>query len=326
MRRRQFILGLAGVAALAAFPAHAQQQLPVVGLVGADSEDMRMTRFAAFHQGLADAGYVEGRNVTIEYRWVQGHVERYPELVADFVRRQVAVIVSLGGIPGVTAAKAATTTIPVVFSGGLNPVEIGVVKSLARPGGNLTGATSLSLSLGPKRLEVMQEMLPAAKTFALLVNPDHPNAERQMREFQAAARVLGLQTRIVHARAVQDFEAAFTSALRLGAEGLIVGSGQPLTSRPHEMSELAIRHRMPAIHEAREFVAGGGLASYAGSRDEAYRLAGGYVGRILKGEKPADLPVQQSTKVELFVNLKAARALGIDVPLSLLGRADEVIE
>lgn len=324
MRRREFIAGLAGAVAL---PRDAiAQALPVIGFLGADVEDMRMTRFAAFHQGLDEAGFVEGRNVSIEYRWAAGRVERYPELVADLVRRRVTVIVSFGGIPGVRAAKEATTTIPVVFGGGLSPVEMGLVESLARPGGNLTGATTLAVSLGPKRLEVMCELLRAGKRFALLINPKHPNAKPQEQEFETLGRALGLQTSFVYARAIEEFDAAFASLARLGADGLVIGIGQPLVARAAELSSLAARYRMPTIHESREFVAAGGLVSYGGSRDEVYRLAGGYVGRILKGEKPANLPVQQSTKVELSVNLKTAKALGITVPLSLLGRADEVIE
>ena len=253
-------------------------------------------------------------------------MERYPELVADLVRRQVAVIASFGGISAVTAAKAATTTIPVVFSGGFDPVEIGLVVSLSRPGGNLTGITNLNLGLGPKRLEMMHALIPTAKVFALLLNPDHPNAEPQSREMQTAARALGVELRIVYARGANEFDAAFAGLSQLGAAGLVIGNGQPFTSRTRQLGELATRHRTPTIAESREFAAAGGLVSYSGSREEGYRLVGSYVGRILKGERPADLPVQQVTKVELFINLKTAKALGVTVPLPLLGLADEVIE
>jgi putative ABC transport system substrate-binding protein len=324
MKRREFIGLLGGAAAGATWPlaARAQQPaLPVIGLLSPDPDRNR-----PFHQGLAEGGYADGRNVTIEYRWSEGRLERYPELVADLVRRQVAVIAALGGIPAAAAAKAATTTIPVVFSGGFDPVEIGLVAGLARPGGNLTGTSSLNLALGPKRLEMMHELIPAAKVFALLLNPDHPNAEPQAREMQTAARALGLELRIVHARSDNELDAAFAGLSGLGAAGLVIGNGQPFSGLTRQLAEFATRHRMPTIFESREFVAAGGLVSYTGSRDDAYRLVGVYVARILKGEKPADLPVQQVTKVELIVNMKTAKALGITVPLPLLGRADEVIE
>jgi putative ABC transport system substrate-binding protein len=238
----------------------------------------------------------------------------------------VTVIAALAGIPATMAVKAATTTIPIVFQGGFDPVEIGIVASLNRPGGNLTGVTNLGLELGPKRLEVMHELIPAAKVFALFINPDHPNAASQSSEMQVAARTLGLQIRIVHARAVNEFGAAFASLAQLGAAGLVVGHGQPFTAHNVHLGALAFRHRVAAIFETQEFVAAGGLASYSGNREDALRLAGVYVGRVLKGEKPADLPVQQATKIELIINLNTAKALGLTVPLSLLGRADEVIE
>jgi putative ABC transport system substrate-binding protein len=323
LKRREFIALLGGAATGWPLATQAQQPaMPVVGFLGSEID----AHFPAFHKGLAEAGYVDGRNVAVEYRWSEGHVERFPEFVADLVRRQVTVIASLAGIPAATAAKAATATIPVVFQGGFDPVEIGLVASLARPGGNLTGVTNLGLELGPKRLEVMHELIPVAKVFALLINPDHPNAESQSREMQAAARALGLEIRIVHARAAQDFDAAFASLAQLGAAGLVIGVGAPFTGRSRQLGEFATRHAVPAIFEYREFIAGGGLVSYSGDRTDAFRLVGVYVGRILKGEKPADLPVQRSTKVELMLNLKSARAFGLTVPLSLLGRADEVIE
>jgi putative ABC transport system substrate-binding protein len=321
MKRREFITLLGGAAAAWPLPARAQQSLPTIGYIDSDIE---RTRPLAFLQGLAEAGFIEGRNVAIEYRWTDGRLEPIPEMTADLVRRQVTVIATMLGIAGATAAKAATTTIPIVFTGGFDPVAIGLVASLNRPGGNITGVTSFALELVPKRLEVMHELIPAAKVIALLINPDHPNAESQLHEMQAAAGALGLQVRIVYARAVNEFEAAFASLAQLGAQGLVIGTGEPFVSAEQQLGAVAARHAMPAIFLSREFVTAGGLASYGGSADS--RVAGLYVGRILKGEKPSDLPVQKATKIELIINLKTARALGITVPITLLGRADEVIE
>jgi putative tryptophan/tyrosine transport system substrate-binding protein len=324
MRRRKFIAFLGGAAVAWPRAARAQQpSMPVIGLLGSSERD---PHYAAFQEALAEGGYVEGRTVNIEYRWAEGHVERYAELVADLVRRQVTVIASLGGIPAALAAKAATTTIPIVFQGGFNPVEIGLVASLSRPGGNVTGATNLGLELGPKRLEVVHELIPSASVFALLINPEHPNAGSQSREMQSAAHALGLQIRIVHARSERDFDAAFAGVAEVGAGGLVIGIGQPFTTLGGQLGALAARHAVPAIFESREFVARGGLASYAGDRRDAFRLAGIYVARILHGEAPRDLPIQQSTKIELILNLKAARMLGVTVPFPLLARAEEVIE
>ena len=324
MRRRVFIAGLSA----AAWPRAALAQLPqlVIGFLGSDREELRSNRFRAFHEALTEAGYTDGRNITIEFRWGDGEVSRFPELASDLVRRQVAVIASLAGIPSAKAAKEATSTIPIVFQGGFDPVEIGLVASLSRPGGNATGVTNLGLELGPKRLEVMRELLPAGKLFALIFNPDYPNAPRQLRDMQDAARKLGVRVETVAARLASEFDAGFTAAVRTGADGLIVGFGQPFTAFAKDLGELAMRHRIPAISESPEFVRSGGLLSYSGNREDAFRLAGRYVGRILKAEKPADLPVQQATRVEMAVSLKVAKALNIDVPLSLLGRADEVIE
>jgi putative ABC transport system substrate-binding protein len=330
MNRRSLITLLGGAAASSLscsvlWPRAARAQrpsMPVIGVLGSELDPL----VPAFHKGLAEVGYVDGRNVAIEYRWAEGHLERYPEFAADLVRRPAAVIAAVGGFPAAAAAKAATSAIPVVFQGGFDPVETGLVASLSRPGGNLTGISNLNLALGPKRLEVMHELLPAAKLFALLVNPDHPNADSQSRDMQTAARALGVQLRNIHARTLPDFDAAIAGVAQLGAAGLVIGIGQPFTGHSGLLGELAARHGLPAIFESREFVAAGGLVSYMGDRADAFRLVGVYVGRILKGEKPADLPVQQSTKVELIVNLKTAKALGIDVPVALLARADEVIE
>jgi putative ABC transport system substrate-binding protein len=324
MKRREFIVG---GAAASAWPIAARaQSMPVIGFLGSEAHEMRTARFPAFHQGLGETGYVDGRNLTIEYRWAEGRLEQYAVMAADLVRRQVSAIAALGGIPSATAAKAATTTIPVVFQMGGDPVESGLVASLSRPGGNVTGVTNLGLELGPKRLELMHELLPNAKVIALLINPSHPNADAQLRGMEAAGRTLGLQIRAVHARTVGEFDAAFASLAQLGVDGLVIGAGQPFQSRPEPLGQLAARHAVAAISQGREFVAAGGVVSYAGNQADAYRLAGLYIGRVLKGEKPADLPVVQSTKVEMIVNLKTAKALGINVPLPLLGRADEVVE
>jgi len=322
LKRRTLVTLIGGAAAWPVAARAQQRALPVIGVLGSQLD----ARYHAFQQGLAETGYAEGRNVRIEYRWSDGQVGRYSELAADLIRRQVTVIAALGGIPAAQAAKAATTAIPIVFEGGFDPVEVGLVASLSRPDGNLTGATNLGLELGPKRLEVMHELIPAAKVFALLLNPAHPNAAAQSREMQAAGRVLGLELRIVHAPTVNDFDAALAALVRLDVDGLVIGLGQPFTGHLEQLGELAARHRVPAISESPEFVKAGGLVSYGGSRKDSLRVAGVYVGRILKGEKPAELPIQQATKVELIIDLKAARALGVTVPLPLLGRADEVIE
>jgi putative ABC transport system substrate-binding protein len=247
-------------------------------------------------------------------------------MAADLVRREVAVIASLAGVPSARAAKAATATIPVVFTGGFDPVGLGLVASLARPGGNITGVSSLNVELGPKRLEVLRELVPTANVIALLVNPDHPLAERQARDLEAAARSFGLQIRVLNARTERDFDAGFASAVELHVGGLVIANMTPFVARTEELGALAARHAVPAVHQSREFVAAGGLVSYSESSADAFHLVGVYIGRILKGEKVAELPVQQSTKVEMIINLKAATRLGITVPLPLSGRADEVIE
>jgi ABC-type uncharacterized transport system substrate-binding protein len=327
MNRRRFI-ALAGSATLAS-PRAARAQpsaVPVVGLLSSGSAGPFAPRVRAFRQGLNEAGYVEGRNLAIEERWADGRYERLPELVADLVRRRVAAIATLGGTPGALAAKAATTTIPIVVQLGADPVEVGLVASLSRPGGNLTGVTSLGAELGPKQLELMHELVPGATAIGLLVNPTAPIAETVSRHVRAAARTLGLELHVVHASAERDFDAVFARLSELRAGGLVISTDAFFNSRSAELGALTARHRLPATAQYREFVDGGGLACYGGSVAELCRMVGLYVGRILKGEKPADLPVQQSAKAELIINLKAARALGMTVPLMLLGRADEVIE
>ena len=325
MKRREFITLVGGAAAAWPLVARAQQSaMPVIGFLSPASLELYADRVRAFQQGLGETGFAEGRNVAIEYRWAEGHNERLPMLAADLVRSQVTVITA-AGIPAVQAARAATATIPIVFQGGFDPVALGFVASLSRPGGNITGASSLAIEVGPKRLELLHELVPAAKIVGLLVNPTNPSSEIQSKDLQAAARALGLQLHVVHARVEGELDAVFATLAQLRASALVIGNDGFLISQAKTLGALTSRHAVPAIFQFRDFAAAGGLMSY-GSDFTPYRLAGNYTGRILKGEKPADLPVQQSTKVELIINLKTAKALGITFPLPLLGRADEVIE
>jgi putative ABC transport system substrate-binding protein len=327
MKRREFI-GLVGAAAAIPLVARAQQaSMPVVGALGATTAHGYAAQLAAFRQGLNDAGIVEGRDAVIEYRWADDQYDRLPELVADLVRRRVAVIATIGGNAASLAAITATTTIPVVFHGSLDPVKAGFVASLNRPGRNATGVVTLNVDTGQKRLELMHEVVPAATTLGLLLNPTNKvSTEAQSKDLQAGARDLGIKLRVLSASTQHDFENVFASLKQMQVGGLVIGTDGFFVSQSEQLAALTIRHAMPAIFQYRAFVAAGGLMSYGGSVTESYRLSGIYVGRILKGEKPADLPVQQSTKVELIVNLKTAKALGLNVPISLLGRADEVIE
>jgi putative tryptophan/tyrosine transport system substrate-binding protein len=301
--------------------------MPVIGYLGSESPDVFAGRLRAFRQGLSETGYVEGNNVAIEYRWAENQYDRFPALMADLVRREVTVIVAVTGTPPALAAKAATATIPIVFVTAGDPVALGLVASLNRPGGNLTGVATLTVELGPKQLEVLRELVPTATIIALLVNPTNPtNAETLSRDLQAAARTLGLQLHVLHASTERDFDAVFASLPRLRARALVIGSDPFFNSRSQQLAALALRHAMPTMYPFREYAMAGGLISYGNSFADAHRQVGAYTGRILKGTKPADLPVQQATKVELIINLTTARALGINVPLPLLGRADEVIE
>jgi ABC-type uncharacterized transport system substrate-binding protein len=327
IERRKFLATLGGAAAWP-LAARAQQRakLPLVGLLSGQSPDAYAIRLRAFRQGLKDAGYIEGENVEVEYRWAEGQNNRLPALAAELVDRQVAVIVA-GGTPSALAAKAATATIPIVFEMAVDPVEVGLVASLNRPGGNLTGVTNLNVEVGPKRLELLHELLPTATTIAVLVNPTSPNiAEPFLQALQPAARVLGLQIPVLHASTDRDFDTMFASSVRLRADALVIMPDLFFNARHEQLAALALRHALPAIAQYRRFVAAGGLMSYGANETDNLRLVGIHVGRILKGEKPAELPVVQSTKVELIINLKTAKTLGITVPLPLLGRADEVIE
>lgn len=332
MRRREFITLLGGAAAVTsvAWPSavRAQQRaMPVIGFLNAASAPSYAPILAAFLKGLGEAGYADGRNVTIEYRWADSQNDRLPALAADLVQRQVTVIAATS-TPAALAAKAATTTIPIVFETAADPVQLGLVASLNRPGGNVTGVTQTNLEIGPKRLELLHELFPAARVMAFLVDPSDPKvAETSANQMRAAAGTLGLELHELYARTESDFEAVFAKVNQLGASGLVISAGTAIfAGRSGQLGALAARYAVPTVGSNRLFTTGGGLISYGADIVDAYRLTGGYVGRVLKGEKPADLPVQQATKIELRVNLKAAKALGITVPMTLLGRADEVIE
>jgi len=328
MRRREFIVILGGAAATVSFAVRAQQTaMPVIGYVGTGSRESDAFRLPSFHQGLSESGYVEGRNVAIEYLWAEGQNDRLPALMADLVRRRVTVIAVPASTPGALAAKAATSTIPIVFYIGLDPAELGLVASLNRPGGNLTGVTGWNVAVGPKRLELLHELIPTATVMALLVNPTSPDlAKADSREQQAAARTLGLQLHVLHASTEGDFDAVFASLVQLRAGGLVIGTDSFFNTQKEQLAALTVRHGVPTIHQYREFVVAGGLIGYGTQTAELSRQVGVYTGRILKGEKPANMPIQQATKVELFINLKTAKTLGLNVPLSLLARVDEVIE
>jgi len=312
-------------AALWPFPARAQQPLPVLGFLGASSPETNVDTLRAFHLGLKEAGYVEGDNVTVLYRWGEGRLERLPELAADLDRRRVAVLASFGNAPAL-AMKAAAKTVPVVFAVGEDPVKLGLVNSLARPGGNATGVNFLSTELVAKRLELLRELVPGAVNVAVLVDPAVPPTASTLRDVEAAARVMGLRTRILHASSSAQINAAFATLARERPDVLFTSSGFLFNSRRVQMVHLATLHRIPAAYPQRQFPEIGGLMSYGPSYLDTYRQIGLYAGRILKGAKPADLPVLQSSKFELVINAETARMLGITVPPSLLATADEVIE
>ena len=326
MRRREFITLLGSGAVASPHLARAQQTMPVVGFLSAGSPGILRDHVAAFRRGLSETGFIEHGNVGIEYQWAEGQFDRLPAMAAELVRRPVAVITATGGDPSVFAAKAATTTIPIVFNFGLDPVKMGLVASFNRPGGNLTGVATFTSGLEPKRLEFLRELVPTAGVIGALMNPTRPGAESQLRDVQDAAGALGLQIVVLNASSDRDIDAAFATLVQQRVGALLVASDPFLFNRRAMIVALAARHAVPAIYQWRDFPAIGGLMSYGTSLSDAYRLVGTYVGRILKGEKIADLPVQQSTKVELVINLKTAKALGLTFPISLLGRADEVIE
>ena len=326
MKRREFITLLGGAAAWPLAARAQQATKPVIGFLNSASPESYARMVAAFRQGLNEKGYVAGQSVAIEYRWAEGRYDRVPEMAGELVRRQVAVIAATG-TPAMLAAKAATTAIPIVFTTGTDPVQLGVVTSLNRPGGNVTGVTTLNVEVAPKRLELARELIPGTSTVAVLINRTNPETETELRIMQTAASALGLQLHVLDASTEHDFDTIFAALHQTPARVLVIAGADPfLISRSEQLAELTVRHAVPAIFQFREFVAAGGLISYGGSVTDAYRQAGIYAGRILKGEKPGELPVQQATKVELFVNLKTARTLGLTVPTALLVRADEVIE
>jgi putative tryptophan/tyrosine transport system substrate-binding protein len=326
MRRREFITLLGGAAAAWAVPARAQQPaMPVIGFLAGQSRQGRAYLTAALKQGLSETGYIEGQNTGIEYRWAENQYNRLPELAVELLARKVAVIVA-GPLPAALAAKAATADIPIVFAIGGDPVKSGLVASLNRPDGNVTGVSFFTTTLEPKRLELLQEVSPNVAVIAMLLNPKSLDYENQVRDVQTAARSIGQQIVILNASSEHDIENAFATIVQQRVGAILIGSDPFFTDQRNQLVALAALHGIPAIYQWREFTEAGGLMSYGTSLTDAYRSVGNYVGRILKGTKSADLPVQQSTKVELVINLKTARALGLTFPLPLSGRADEVIE
>jgi putative ABC transport system substrate-binding protein len=326
MRRRKFITLLGGAAAWPLAARAQQASVPVIGFLGPGSAESDAYRVRAFRQGLSEASLVEGRNFTIEYRWADSHYDRLPALATELVHRKVAVIAT-SSTPAALAAKAATTTIPIVFETAADPVKLGLVASLSRPGSNITGVTQAAEEIAPKRLELLHELLPKAGVLALLVNPTAPVlAEPQKREVGLAARALGIDLHVLNASTEQDFERVFAKLSELRAGGLVIGGSALFTSHVKQLAALTVQHAVPAIYQHREFAAAGGLMGYGADITDTHRLVGIYAGRILRGDKPADLPVQQASKVQMFINLKTARALGITIPLPLSGRADEIFE
>jgi putative tryptophan/tyrosine transport system substrate-binding protein len=326
IRRRELIAAFGGAAAWPLRARAQQPAMPVIGFLGSRSPEDSATLVAGFHEGLAETGFVENRNVTIEFRWAEGHYDRLPVLSADLVSRQVAVIAAPGGIAAGLAAKAATAKIPIIFLTGADPVQFGLVSSFSRPEGNITGVAILTNTLAPKQLELLHEVVPTSTLVAFLVNPKNPITESDTRDVRSAANTTRQQILVLDASNDSDLDDAFTALVQQHAEALLVQSDPFFNSRPDKIVALAARHAIPAIYQWRDFPAAGGLMSYGTILADAYRQVGIYAGKILKGAKPSDLPVQQSVKVQLIINLKTARALGITVPLPLSGRADEVIE
>jgi putative ABC transport system substrate-binding protein len=326
MKRREFMTLVGGAATAWPLVARSQQAtMPVIGFLGtrASGEDPQL--LTAFHQGLKEAGYVEGQNIAMEYRFAENQYDRLPTLAADLVRRQVSVIVANGS--AAQAAKKATAQIPIAFVAGFDPVEVGLVASINRPGGNITGVSILDVELGPKRLQLLHDLVPAATIIAVLVNPSDPaRAEITSKELQAAAHTFGLEVHVLHASTDRDLDTVFARVVELRAGGLVIGGEPFFNSRSEQLGATSVRYAVPTIYQFRPFAFAGGLVSYGASLTDAYRLVGVYTGQILKGNKPAELPIQRATKVELIINLKTAKALGINVPNTLIGRADEVIE
>jgi putative tryptophan/tyrosine transport system substrate-binding protein len=325
MLRREFIVVLGGGGLLLAAKVRRARAQPAIGFLNSQSPGVYPPMASAFHEGLREIGFVEGKNVAIEYRWAQGRSDRLRALAAELVRRQVALIVAAGSSSAL-AAKAETTTLPIIFSAAVDPVAVGLVASLDRPGGNVTGVSNLSVELVQKQVEMLHELVPTATVTAALLNPTFPGSESQSSDLQAVARKLGLQLHVVHASTEREFDPTFAAMVQLRAAMLVIGADPFFFGHRDQIAALAIRHRMPAIFFLREFATVGGLMSYGPIVTESYRQVGIYAGRTLKGEKSADLPVMQSTKFQLVINLKTAKALGLEVPPTLLARADELIE
>jgi putative ABC transport system substrate-binding protein len=327
MRRREFITLIGGAAVAWPLAARAQQSTPVIGFINSQSPDrLPSSWLSAFRQGLKEAGYVDGQNLTIEYRWAAGQYERVPALAADLVRRNVAVMAVTGGDVITLAAKSVNATIPIVFSSGYDPVKLGLVESLARPGGNLTGVSVIAGALGAKRLGLLREVAPKAAVIAVLVHPDNPSIQRDVEDVTKVAAVISARIEVVTVRTDTDVDAAFASIVREHADALMVNPDPSFMGRRERLIALAEHHAIPTIYYSRDYPVAGGLMSYGASFADSYRQVGTYTGRILKGEKPADLPVIQPTKFELVINLRTARALGLEIPDKLLALADEVIE
>jgi putative tryptophan/tyrosine transport system substrate-binding protein len=322
MNRRAFI---AALGATAAWPRAAVAQETSIGFLSGSSPDLFVARVRAFREGLSETGLAEGPGLGIDFRWAEGRNERLKDFANEFVRRRVSLILA-SGEPAAVAAKEATATVPVVFVGGSDPVRLGLVGSLSRPGGNITGATLLNATMAPKRLQLLKELVPSAKLIAVLLNSSSPSTAEQAKELPNAAKALGLKVEILQADSERDVAAIFEDAARQRVDAFLIGSSARFNALSERLGALSSHHKVPAIYQSREFVTAGGLASYGAHVPDAYRIAGVYSGRILKGAKPADLPIQQATRVQMIINLKTAKALGLDVPLTLLGRADEVIE